>query len=80
MLIDVRRLAELLSCSQRHVWKLRAENRIPPPTQLGGMIRWQESEIRSWIAAGCPAAQHETEAASSGAGRGPASELRGPVQ
>lgn len=54
-LIDVSVVAALLSCSCRHVWRLRDCGKIPKALRLGALVRWRKSDIDSWIAAGCPA-------------------------
>jgi excisionase family DNA binding protein len=54
ILIDIRKVASLLSCSPRHVQRLADMGRMPRPLRLGTLIRWRHSEIDSWIAEGCP--------------------------
>ena len=54
-LIDVRAVAELLGCSDRHVFRLAKIGRIPRSTKLGALVRWRRTEIERWIADGCPA-------------------------
>ncbi|WLD13111.1 helix-turn-helix transcriptional regulator [Planctellipticum variicoloris] len=56
-LLTVRQVAELLVCSPRHVYRLSDAGRMPRPVRLGGLIRWQKSEIDAWLAAGCPPAR-----------------------
>ncbi len=55
MLVDVRRVASLLNCSPRTVYRLSDGGRMPRPVKLGGLVRWRRDEIASWICAGCPA-------------------------
>lgn len=54
-LIDVRGVAELLDCSPRHVYRLSDAGKMPKPVHLGALVRWNRSEIDSWLSAGCPA-------------------------
>jgi len=53
-LIDVQQLAELLSCSTRHVYRLSDAGKMPGPVRLGSLVRWNRAAIEEWIAAGCP--------------------------
>ena len=53
-LIDVKKLAEVLSVSIRQVFRLKAENKIPAPVNIGGSIRWKRSEIELWMKWNCP--------------------------
>lgn len=53
-LLDVQAVARMLSCSARHVYRLRDAGRMPPPVRLGALVRWPKSAIDEWIAAGCP--------------------------
>ena len=47
-------VAALLSCSKRHVQRLRDGGKIPRPVKLGSLVRWPRAEIEQWIADGCP--------------------------
>lgn len=53
LLIDVRRVASLLGCSPRTVYRLSDAGRMPTPHRLGALVRWSKPAIESWIAAGC---------------------------
>jgi excisionase family DNA binding protein len=53
-LLDVRAVAQLLNCSQRHVYRLADAERIPRPVKLGALVRWDRVDIEDWIAEGCP--------------------------
>ena len=53
-LIDISELANRLSVSKRTIWRLDARGAIPSPLRLGSSVRWRESEIQEWVAAGCP--------------------------
>ena len=53
LLIDVRRVASLLGCSPRTVYRLSDGGRMPPPHRLGALVRWSKPAVESWIAGGC---------------------------
>jgi excisionase family DNA binding protein len=53
-LLNVRAVARLLDCSQRHVYRLADAGRMPPPVRIGALVRWSRLDIDQWIAAGCP--------------------------
>ncbi len=58
-LLDVRAVAELLSCSPRHVYRMADAWKMPRPIKLGQLVRWKlrggpTDSIEGWIAAGCP--------------------------
>ena len=53
-LLDVQAVAELLGCSERHVYRLVEAGRIPAPAKLGALNRWPRNIIEAWIADGCP--------------------------
>lgn len=55
LMLDVRAVAALLDCSQRHVVRLAEAGRMPAPHKLGALNRWNRDELKAWIAAGCPA-------------------------
>jgi len=63
-LLDVQTVAEMLDCSQRHVYRLSDSGRMPAPVKLGSLVRWSASSIREWIDQGCPSVR-----AMKGAGR-----------
>ena len=54
-LLDVAAVADLLGCSQRHVYRLSDAGKMPAPVRLGSLVRWSASSIREWVDAGCPA-------------------------
>jgi excisionase family DNA binding protein len=53
-LLDVQTVAEMLGCSQRHVYRLSDGGKMPSPIKLGALVRWNSSSIREWIDQGCP--------------------------
>lgn len=54
VMIDVGQVAELLNCSNKHVYRLVDLGRMPRPMKLGRLNRWRHDEIEAWIKAGCP--------------------------
>jgi excisionase family DNA binding protein len=50
---DVQTVAELLGCSQRHVYRLSDAGRMPSPVKLGSLSRWSAAAIREWVESGC---------------------------
>ena len=52
-LLDVRRVATLLGCSARHVYRLSETGRMPRPRLIGALVRWSRVEIEAWVANGC---------------------------
>lgn len=53
-LIGVDKVAELLECSPRHVYRLADSGRLPRPRKIGALVRWPVGEIRKWVEEGCP--------------------------
>lgn len=58
-LLDVKQVAALLNCSQRHVFRLADAGAMPKPSKLGTLVRWNRTELDAWIADGCPASDVE---------------------
>ena len=54
-LLDVRRVAALLGCSARHVYRLADAGKMPRPRHVGTLVRWSKAEIEAWVADGCKA-------------------------
>jgi predicted DNA-binding transcriptional regulator AlpA len=54
LLIDARRFAKLLSVSLATLWRLQAQQVIPPPIKLGHLTKWRLAEVIEWIEADCP--------------------------
>jgi len=58
-LLDVKAVADLLSCSTRHVYRLADAGRCPKPVKLGSLVRWTQrtgdpqTGVLDWIEAGC---------------------------
>lgn len=53
-LLDVHAIAQLLSCSTRHVYRLADSGQMPRPRKLGALVRWDREELEKWLADGCP--------------------------
>ena len=53
-LIGVDKVAELLECSPRTVYRLADCARLPRPRKVGSLVRWSVGEIRRWVEEGCP--------------------------
>jgi len=59
--LNVNEVAELLGVMKRSVWRFRVAKQIPEPVTVrsksNGQIRtfWKTSDLRRWIAQGCPA-------------------------
>ncbi len=54
ILVGTEELAKMLSVSQRHIYRMRADNRIPKPINFGRCVRWVLSDIHLFIQMGCP--------------------------
>ncbi|MGA2062454.1 MAG: excisionase family DNA-binding protein [Thermoguttaceae bacterium] len=55
---DVETVADKLSCSSRHVYRLADAGRMPLPVRLGSLVRWDLDEIDVWISQGCPSVRN----------------------
>ncbi len=53
-LLDVRRVAAMLDCSPRSVYRLSDAGRMPQPVKLSAMVRWRRIDLDTWIGDGCP--------------------------
>ncbi|MBL9080504.1 MAG: helix-turn-helix domain-containing protein [Planctomycetales bacterium] len=53
LLLDVRAVASMLSCSTRHVYRMADVGRIPRPVHLGAAVRWSREALIDWIGSGC---------------------------
>ena len=52
-LLDVHAVAQFLSCSTRHVYRLADSGRMPRPRKLWVLVRWDRLELEKWLAGGC---------------------------
>ena len=55
-LLDVSKVAEILGCSERTVWRWRNDKLMPESITIGRVVRWSYCTIMAWIGAGCPRA------------------------
>lgn len=55
VLMDVKQVASLLRCSQRHIYRLCDANEMPQPIRLRSLVRWSREQLEAWVADGCPA-------------------------
>jgi excisionase family DNA binding protein len=46
----VEQLALLLQCSQRHIWRLSDQNKIPGKIRLGRLVRFSRAQVDAWLA------------------------------
>lgn len=53
-LLSVRDLSEILGLGERTLWRHATTGKLPRPVSIGRLQRWRASDIRLWIAAGCP--------------------------
>jgi len=53
-LLSAKELGKVLSLSKRQVFRLNSCGKIPAPLRIGGSVRWSESTIVAWLAAGAP--------------------------
>ncbi|MBT3295729.1 MAG: helix-turn-helix domain-containing protein [Verrucomicrobia bacterium] len=58
-LLDVSTVAEILSCSERTVWRWRDEGWLPKSITIKRVVRWSRKAIMAWIDAGCPRTRAE---------------------
>ena len=46
-------IAEKLSCSVRHCYRLVETGAMPKPIKLGQLVRWPRKTIEAWMESGC---------------------------
>lgn len=54
LLINSNALSKLLNLSQRTIYVMEKEGRMPVAIRVGKAVRWGLDEIKAWIDAGCP--------------------------
>ena len=57
VLLDVRAVAELLGCSQRHIYRLANAGGMPAPVKIGVLNRWRRADLEAWLDNGCKPVQ-----------------------
>ena len=71
ILLDMRDVARLLNCSERHVRRLADSRRMPRPIRLGALLRWSRPLLMDWVVDGCPPVEiHEQDRHVAVAGKG----------
>ena len=50
LLLNVREVAELLSISERTVWKMASCRELPAPLRIGRSQRWSKKALEEWVA------------------------------
>lgn len=53
-LLSAEAVGKMLSLSRRQIFRLNSSGKIPAPIRIGGAVRWAESTIAEWLAAGAP--------------------------
>ena len=53
-LLSAKTLGEMLGLSKRQIFRLNSSGKLPKPLRIGGAVRWPESMIARWLAAGAP--------------------------
>lgn len=54
LLIDIKEAAKLMSLSERTIWAMAKDGRMPKPLRVGRALRWCYEELRAWVNAGGP--------------------------
>jgi excisionase family DNA binding protein len=52
-LLSVEDVASTLQISVSHVYRLADGGRMPRPMKLGGLVRWDRTELEAWISTRC---------------------------
>lgn len=68
LLIDAKAAAVMLAVGPRTLWKLTKCNAVPA-RRIGRSVRYCPTELRGWIAAGCPTEPGSAERVRNGARR-----------
>ena len=53
LMLTVDRVAAMLDCSERHVYRLEERGQMPPAVRLGACVRWPRKSVEDWIESGC---------------------------
>jgi len=54
LLLKAQELAEMLSVSTRHIWRMKASGKLPRAIEIGKCVRWKLLDISNWLSMGCP--------------------------
>jgi excisionase family DNA binding protein len=53
VMLNVDKVATMLDCSTRHIYRLEEKGQMPSAVRLGACVRWPRATIEKWIAEGC---------------------------
>jgi excisionase family DNA binding protein len=53
LLLDVQQVANLLTCSTRHCYRMADAGKMPRPLKVGTLCRWSRQSLLDWIDGGC---------------------------
>ena len=48
-LLTVGQVADIIGCGQSTVWRLLSKGQLPQPKRIGGMTRWLEADLYTFI-------------------------------
>jgi excisionase family DNA binding protein len=48
-MLTIGKLAELLDCSERSIYRLLEAGDLPRPIKLGRLVRWWRKQIMAWL-------------------------------
>ena len=54
LLVKAKDLAEMLSVSPRHIWRMKSSGKLPRAIEIGNCVRWKLVDISDWLTMGCP--------------------------
>lgn len=54
LLVNTNQVAKLLKVSEKTIWTMQTQGRMPKPIRIGRAVRWGYEEIKQWVGAGCP--------------------------
>jgi excisionase family DNA binding protein len=67
--VPARDAAAILGISERHLWALASSGRLPSPIRLGRAVRWDQDELRKWVATGASARERWEQLKAASIGR-----------
>jgi predicted DNA-binding transcriptional regulator AlpA len=54
LLVKAQELAEMLSVSTRHIWRMKASGKLPRAIEIGNCVRGKLLDISIWLSMDCP--------------------------
>ncbi|MCI0334324.1 MAG: helix-turn-helix domain-containing protein [Planctomycetes bacterium] len=54
LMLTVEKVAAMIDCSTRHVYRLEDRGEMPRAVRLGNCVRWPRAVVEKWIEEGCP--------------------------